>query len=109
MLLQAFRNVLEGDALTVVGCAATAAEALRLSEGLRPDVVLLDVGLADASAVDVARALVDRAPGEPPKVILISAYGEEDFGDLVPDTPAVGFIAKSELSAARVVELLGPS
>jgi DNA-binding NarL/FixJ family response regulator len=43
--------------MTVVGVATTSAEALRLEEKLRPDVVLVDIRLGDESGFDLARRL----------------------------------------------------
>jgi CheY-like chemotaxis protein len=106
-LVRAFGGLLQGDDLTVVGGATTAAEGLRRIEELRPDVVLLDVGVAEDSAVDVARHLGDRSAPDVPRVIFMSAYNEDDFGEFVRDSPAVGFIAKSDLSAAAIMQLLG--
>ncbi|KIH99677.1 chemotaxis protein CheY [Streptomonospora alba] len=48
---------------TVVGEARTGAEALRLAEELRPDLLLLDIYLPDISGVDVLRRL--RGGGAP--------------------------------------------
>jgi hypothetical protein len=46
--------------------------------------------------------------------VLISAYPERDFTDMIADSPAVGFLPKAEISAARVHAMLdegpgGPS
>jgi hypothetical protein len=38
---------------------------------------------------------------------LISAYPEAEFGDLIDDCPALGFIAKADLSARALLNLLG--
>jgi hypothetical protein len=35
-------------------------------------------------------------------VILISTHAEADFADLIAQTPAAGFVPKSELSAAAI-------
>jgi hypothetical protein len=40
--------------------------------------------------------------GSDAAVILISTHAEADFADLIAQTPAVGFVAKSELSAAAI-------
>ncbi|GAA1753047.1 MULTISPECIES: response regulator [Streptomonospora] len=48
---------------TVVGEARTGAEALRLAEELRPDLLLLDIYLPDISGIDVLRRL--RGGGSP--------------------------------------------
>ena len=45
LFAEAARDRLERDGLRVVGVAATSAEALRRAEGLRPEVVLVDVML----------------------------------------------------------------
>ncbi|MBD0348132.1 MAG: response regulator transcription factor [Thermoleophilia bacterium] len=54
--------------------ASTAAEALELARRLRPDLVLLDVMLPDASGFDVCREL--RRESEVP-IIMLTARGEE--------------------------------
>jgi two-component system response regulator RegX3 len=54
--------------------AATAADGLELAEQLRPELVLLDVGLPDGSGYDVCREL--RRRSDVP-IIMLSARGEE--------------------------------
>jgi hypothetical protein len=39
--------------------------------------------------------------------VLISAYPERDFADLIAQSPAAGFLAKPDLSASRIREILG--
>jgi hypothetical protein len=39
-------------------------------------------------------------------VILISTHAQEDFADLIAESPAVGFIPKVTLSVAAIRELL---
>lgn len=66
----------------------------------RPDVVLIDVGLASGTGMELAE-LIALEP-DPPKIILMSAWESEDFGDL-PDHPAIsGFISKSKLSRSAI-------
>ena len=40
-------------------------------------------------------------------VVLISAYPEADFAELIAASPAVGFLSKAEVSATRIREVLG--
>ena len=54
--------------------AHTVAEGLELGRTLRPDLVLLDIGLPDGSGLDVCRGL--RATSSVP-IIILSARGEE--------------------------------
>jgi len=94
--------------MTVAGVASTGADALRQADTLRPDVVLVDVSLGGESGFELARRLVaDDVRGAP--VILISTLSEADLADAIALSPAVGFLAKSELSADAVRGLLDGS
>jgi CheY-like chemotaxis protein len=106
--LYAARRLLAREGLRVVGIAATGDEALRRVVKLRPDVVLVDIELADESGFDVTRRLVDTDPDGPP-VILVSTHAEEDLGELVDESPAIGFLPKASLSAAAIRGMLGLS
>lgn len=104
--LEASRAMLDGKALNVIGHACTADDALRRAVELRPDLVLLDIDLGDDSGIEVAKALESDHGDAAPMVIFISAHPEEDFADLVAETAALGFIAKSELCGPAIDELL---
>ncbi|WP_327119541.1 response regulator transcription factor [Nocardia sp. NBC_01730] len=95
----AARGLLEQQGVTVVGVAATGAEALRRVAQLRPDVALVDVNLGAESGFAVAERLT--VP-----VILISTHSEQDFAELIAESPAVGFLSKSALSSAAIDDLL---
>jgi DNA-binding NarL/FixJ family response regulator len=96
--LQVARDVLEQEGLVVVGVASTSANAVREVRRLDPDVVLVDVFLGDESGLELARRLA--ADGE--KVILISTHPEADLVGLIADSPAVGYLQKSDLSAEAI-------
>ena len=99
--LEAARTLLERQGLTIAGVASTSAEALRETEALRPDVVLVDVSLGEESGFELARRLaVEQDHGA--AVILISTRSEADLADLVATSPADGFLSKSELSADAI-------
>ena len=102
LFLDAARSLLEGEGLRVVGVAATAAEALRRAEELRPEVVLVDITLGGESGFDLARRLAGQSRRGAPTVILISTHAEADFADLIADSPAAGFVPKRDLSARAI-------
>ena len=104
--LEASRRLLEQQGVAVLGVAMTASEALRRAEELEPEVILVDIDLGDDSGFDLARELAQSARDVSSKLILISGYPEEDFADLVAESPAVGFVAKSDLSRRALEELL---
>src|SRR6476660_4009504 len=70
--LDAARLLLEREGVAVVGVATTSAEALRLADELRPDVVLVDILLGGESGFDLARGLSGR-------VILISTQAQSEY------------------------------
>jgi DNA-binding NarL/FixJ family response regulator len=107
--LQIARVILERQGLSVVGVASSVGEGLTQAEQLRPDVVLVDVVLADESGFELARRLRERQPSGGPAAILISTHAEEDFADLVTDCTATAFLPKSELSAAAIQRILHAS
>jgi CheY-like chemotaxis protein len=105
--LDAARGLLEREGISVVAVASSGAEALRRIHELQPDVTLLDVDLGDVSGFDVARQIAAAAGRGRSPVILISAYPEQDLVELIAQSPAIGFLAKSDLSAAAISGLLG--
>jgi DNA-binding NarL/FixJ family response regulator len=98
--LDAARLLLEREGLAVVGVATTSAEALRLEEELRPDVVLVDIRLGDESGFDLARRLSST-------VILISTHAQSEFAEEIAASPAAGFVHKAQLSGSAVLRLAG--
>ena len=100
------RGILEGDKLTVVGVATTAADGIQRARELNPDVVLVDIDLGEDSGLDLVRRLAD-GNEHAPAAILISTHPEEDFSDLIAESPAVGFVSKSDLSPAAIAAILG--
>ena len=95
----AARGLLEREGVAVVGVASTGADALRCFEELRPDVTLVDLDLGGESGFDVAEQLHRAAAPTPSPVIFISTHAAQDFAELIETSPAVGFVAKSALSA----------
>jgi DNA-binding NarL/FixJ family response regulator len=105
--LEAASVLLRREGVTVVGKASNIAEALRLARALRPDLVLVDVGLGDENGFDLARLLGQDGQSGNAEVILISARAETDYTDLIAESPAAGFLPKSELSALGIGRILG--
>ena len=97
---------LTGDNLDVLGTATTSADALRQVAEQHPDVVLVDVSLGDESGLALARTLVERFPELASGVVLISTRAEQDLARLIEASPAVGFVAKTRLSARTVCDIV---
>lgn len=98
-----------GRDLEVIGTATSSAEALRQTAELRPDVVLVDIGLGEESGFELARRLADQFPELHLCIVMISTRSEEDYVELIAASPAVGFLPKSRLSAPAVRALVSPA
>lgn len=98
------RALLTSEGFEVIGEAADGASAIDAVTTLRPDVVLLDVYLPDIEGFEVAEAL--KRNGNPPAIILISSRDSWDFGPLVDESGALGFISKGDLSGPALAALL---
>src|SRR4051794_24732090 len=72
----AARALLEADGFHVVGESATGGEGLAAAERLRPDLVLLDVGLPDLDGIEVCHR-ISRWGG--PAVVLTSSRDASDY------------------------------
>ena len=98
-------RLLRAAGFSVVDEAGDGASALAAARRLRPDVVLLDVLLPDATGFEVAEELA--AEPDPPAVVLTSSRSRADLDPSLARSSARGFIAKSDLTAAAVTALVG--
>jgi DNA-binding NarL/FixJ family response regulator len=98
-----FRALLVAEGFDVVGEADDGASAIEAARELQPEVVLLDVQLPDTDGFAVAAAL--NCEGGP-RIVLTSSRDAADFGPLVRESGARGFVPKSELSGKALAALL---
>jgi DNA-binding NarL/FixJ family response regulator len=106
-----FREEMHGllaeQGLDVVGGAGSVADAHRQIAELRPDVALIDIDLGGESGLELARQLREQpGQGAVPHLILISTHDEAEYADLIEASSAVGFLAKIDLSAATIRQML---
>jgi DNA-binding NarL/FixJ family response regulator len=98
------RALLESEGYDVIGEAEDGAGAIDAVHALRPELILLDVQLPDMDGFQVTARLISN--GNAPLIVLTSSRDRSDFGDLVQESGAAGFIPKSELSGAAIAALL---
>lgn len=96
------RSLLEADGFRVIGQASTGEAGIREAESLRPDLVLVDVGLPDMDGFEVARRLARRGG---PEVVLTSSRARGDFASLIAASTASGFVSKQDLTGAALMDL----
>ena len=78
--------------IKVIGEASTAAEALRSTRELKPDVLLMDVGLPDSDGATLARQVVAEMPGT--RVLALSAFADRRHVVDVMHAGATGYVVK---------------
>src|ERR1700730_2587413 len=88
----AARDLAEGG-YEVVAAVGEGAHAVRVAAAVRPDVVVLDLQLPDASGVDVIRGLLAAQPGA--HVLVLSASGEQHDVLEAVKAGATGYLMKS--------------
>jgi DNA-binding NarL/FixJ family response regulator len=104
--LAAARELLEDQGFDVLATANSGEVALKHVAEQRLDLALIDIDLGEESGIDVAHRIFDAMSGLAPKIILISARDESEYGDLIDSSPAVGFLAKTDLTGAAIRSLL---
>jgi DNA-binding NarL/FixJ family response regulator len=103
----AIRQAVTASDVDVVGEAASAEEALGLAPQLRPNVMLVDIGLPGMSGLDLVRELAPRLP-ETKFVMLTVSTSDADVADAV-DQGALGFLTKDVSPDALLRAVRGAS
>ena len=98
------RALLQSDGFDVVGESEDGTSGLADARTLRPDLVLLDIGLPDVEGFEVARELA--VDGPPPYVVLTSSREAAAYGPRLANSRVLGFIPKDELSGAAIRALV---
>jgi two-component system response regulator EvgA len=94
------RAILEADGYNVIGEAADGTSGLAAARSLRPDLVLLDIGLPDVEGFEIAGALA--VDGPPPFVVLTSSRDASAYGPRLASSRVIGFVPKDELSGDAI-------
>ena len=75
---EGLRRLLESESgLEVVGEARDASEAIERALFLKPDVVLMDIGMPGLSSFEASRRITREAPGR--RVIFLTMYEDEEY------------------------------
>jgi DNA-binding NarL/FixJ family response regulator len=78
--------------MEVAGEAETGQMALRLAKKLRPDVVLMDLAMPRGNGLEAARDIRREVPAS--KVLVLSAYKDEETVQRVIEAGATGYMTK---------------
>jgi DNA-binding NarL/FixJ family response regulator len=85
---EGLKVIIENDELfDIVGEAGTGGEGLEMTAGMKPDIVILDLGLPDVSGVRIIGNLLEASPES--RIIVVTMYSK------------IGYIAESFQAGAR--------
>ena len=103
------RRILEADdELRVVGEVEDGAAAVEAARRLRPRVVLMDIRMPRLDGLAATRRMLDEAGEEPPRVLILTTFGLDEYVYGALRAGASGFLLKDApaedlLAAVRVV------
>jgi DNA-binding NarL/FixJ family response regulator len=98
VLRQGLRVLLESEGdITIVGEAETGRQAVEMTSKLRPDVVVMDISMPRLNGLEATRQITRKSPLT--KVIILSAYNDDDYVQQLTEAGAVGYLVKDSGAA----------
>ena len=96
--------------MEIVGEASNASEAIAKAAEVRPDVVLMDIGMPGLSAFEATRQIKKNRPDT--RILFLTMYDDEDYLVECMEVGAAGYVLKDSpaaqlLAAVRDVQLGG--
>jgi DNA-binding NarL/FixJ family response regulator len=97
---RAFRNSVkleierDGD-IVVIGEAKDGCEAVRLAMTLKPDVIIMDIGMPFLNGLQATRQILEAAPAT--RVIILSAYPDAEYINEALKCGASGYLIKQSM------------
>jgi len=82
--------------MTVIGEAETGLQAIDMYEELKPDLIVLDISLADMNGMDVSQKILEIDPNA--NILMLSMYDDEDYVSRCIENGVKGYVVKSESS-----------
>lgn len=82
--------------LRVIGEACDGLDAVQKAQDLRPDLILLDIGLPTFNGIEAARRICNLSPGS--KILFVSQQSSPDLVRAALDTGARGYVVKSDVT-----------
>ncbi len=99
---QGLRSLLDAeDDMKVVGSASTGLEAVKLTDQLRPDILVTDMMMPELNGIEVTRQALQRSPAT--RVIVLSMHANEGYVTQALRNGALGYVLK-DFSLEELVE-----
>lgn len=88
------------DRFQVVGKATDGKQAVALTEGLKPDIVLMDIAMPVLDGVDAAKRIRRRAPAT--RILMLTGSNARQDVDRARAAGAAGYITKDRIAAELI-------
>jgi DNA-binding NarL/FixJ family response regulator len=86
--------------MQIIGEASDGTEAIRMAANLRPDVILLDIGLPFLDGLEVSRCIHRLLPLA--KILFVTQESSPDLVEAALDTGACGYVVKADAGGELV-------
>ena len=83
--------------MQIISEASDGLEAVQIAQDLRPDLILLDIGLPRLNGIEAARRIRRLSPDS--KILFVSQQSSPDLVQAALDTGAVGYVVKSDAAS----------
>lgn len=100
LICQAIRHALEPIGFEAVGETADGVDALRMIESLKPDIVILDIGLEKIDGLSVLKRI--RREKLDVRVLVYTSQAKESYAARCLQAGASGFVSKNEATGKLV-------
>ncbi|HUR16978.1 MAG TPA: response regulator [Candidatus Limnocylindrales bacterium] len=99
------RRILERDGrFEVVGEACDGLEAVDMTEGLQPDLVLLDLAMPRMDGLQALPEIITNAPSV--TVVVLSSFSRDQMKDAALDAGALGYVEKDRIAITLVPQIV---
>jgi len=101
---QGLRSILEQQAgINVVAEAQNGREAVRLTEQLRPDVVVMDFSMPDLNGLEATRQIKQRVPDT--RVLILTRHADQEHVKSILKAGASGYLVKKSAVEELVIAI----
>jgi AmiR/NasT family two-component response regulator len=91
LVAEMVKGLLEDAGYTIVGEAADGLKAVEMTQSLRPDVVMMDIGMPDMDGIEATRLIYERCPTP---VVILTAYETEELVESATEAGVGAYLVK---------------
>ncbi|GAX46593.1 response regulator [Pseudolactococcus reticulitermitis] len=97
LITSALKMILEVDQIEVVGIGHDGKEAIQLFETLKPDILLMDIRMAEMTGLAAAKVILAQYPDA--KILLLTTFSDDDYIIQALKYGVKGYLIKQDYSS----------